>query len=214
MRPSIKFCGLTNAADAAVAAEVGGRFVGVVFAGGPRVVSVGLASGVLGGGGPSVLRVGVFGHADPMQVAAVAAGAGLDVIQLHGDPSAADVIAVRAESGRKVWGVLRIEGGVLPAYAGEMFSVADAVLVERRVDGVPGGSGVALDWSNLARELEAVRRGGRLVLAGGLNPANVAEAITALQPDVVDVSSGVERSAGMKDHDLMKRFAEAVWGLN
>jgi phosphoribosylanthranilate isomerase len=207
--PAIKFCGLTRPEDAAYAAELGAAYLGVIFAGGPRRLTPERAAEVLGERGPR--RVGVIGTQSPEEIAEIAAVAGLDVVQLHGDPTAEDVDRVRRRFGGQVWGVLRLDTPELPARAAGLFAAADAVLLDAKVAGQSGGgTGVALDWQGLAPELERFRGRAPLVLAGGLRPENVAEAIGHIAPDVVDVASGVERAPGVKDHSRMRGFADAV----
>lgn len=210
MRPEIKFCGLTRPDDAALAASLGVRYVGVVLAGGPRNVSVEHAARVLDAGGTSVLRAGVFRGADDPELDNAAQVARLNVIQLHNDPTADDIARARARTQSAVWAVVRVEGTSLPATLPELFDAADAVLLDARVPGRLGGAGVALPWNALADGIAAARGRGKLVLAGGLTPENVRDAVHALAPDVVDVSSGIESSPGVKDADRMRRFVEAV----
>jgi phosphoribosylanthranilate isomerase len=105
---------------------------------------------------------------------------------------------------------LRTSGTLVPVRAAELFSAADAVLLDAHVAGTLGGTGTTLDWLGLAAAVADVRGDGTLVLAGGLTPRNVDGAIRALRPDVVDVSSGVERSPGVKDHSRMRAFAAAT----
>ena len=93
---------------------------------------------------------------------------------------------------------------------GALFGEADAVLLDARVEGQLGGSGVVVAWERIAVSVGAVRAGGRLVLAGGLTPENVGLALAALEPDVVDVSSGVESAPGIKDHLRMEAFVRSV----
>ncbi|MGA9836570.1 MAG: phosphoribosylanthranilate isomerase, partial [Gemmatimonadaceae bacterium] len=136
---------------------------------------------------------------------------GLQAVQLHGDPRAADVQAMRAAWHGEVWAVLRVAGAELPAHAAELFRAADAVLLDAKVDGALGGTGVALAWDEIAGAVAELRgRGARLVLAGGLRPENVASAVRALLPDVVDVSSGIESTVGIKDAGRMRAFRDAV----
>ena len=145
-------------------------------------------------------------------VGALAREVGCDVVQLHADPDAAAVDAVRAAWRGAVWAVLRVAGTTLPAHAPSLFAAADAVVLDARVDGALGGTGVALDWEALADAVGAARGATPLVLAGGLRAGNVARAVRALRPDVVDVSSGVERAPGEKDAAAMSAFAAAVAG--
>lgn len=208
MPVEVKFCGMTRPADALEAARLGAAYVGVVFAGGPRLVSPSAASAILAGVPASVRRIGVFGPASAGVIAEQAREAGLDGVQLHGDPTAADVEALRRCFGGSVWGVVRVETH-LPASFDELAASADAVVLDAKVAGRLGGSGVVFDWSGVARQLEG-RRPARLVLAGGLRPENVARAVSMLAPDVVDVSSGVESAPGEKDHARMRAFIGAV----
>jgi phosphoribosylanthranilate isomerase len=206
----IKFCGLTRPADARFAGELGAAYLGVIFAGGPRMLSAERAAEVLDGCTTGAQRVGVFGSATASEIGRIAREARLDVVQLHADPRAADVAAVRSVSAARVWAVVRVTDA-LPADIDDLFGTADAVLIDALVPGSLGGSGVAVDWEALRPELGA-RRSGRVVLAGGLTPDNVARAVAALRPDVVDVSSGVESAPGIKDHARMRAFAAAVAG--
>lgn len=208
MPAEIKFCGLTRAEDARMAAMCGARFAGVVFAGGPRTLAPAQAVSVLDGAGGALTRVGVFSASDAIEVSAIVRAARLDVAQLHGEPTVKLIRDVRAATGAQVWTVLRVEGAPDPDRLDELDGEADAIVLEARVPGKLGGTGVTFDWERAARGARPSRS--RLVVAGGLTPENVALAIAALAPDVVDVSSGVESSPGVKDHQRMRDFADAV----
>ena len=210
MAVDVKFCGLTRAEDAREAALLGASFVGAIFAGGPRLVTPERAREIFDGAGESIPRVGVFG-ADALERARETADiARLDIIQLHGDPRPADVRAMRARFVGEIWAVARADGSILPDWAEGLFREADAVLLDARVPGKLGGTGVALEWGALAGSVEALRRDTPVVLAGGLTPQNVREAVRVLAPEVVDVSSGVESAPGIKDHARMRAFMEAA----
>jgi phosphoribosylanthranilate isomerase len=205
----VKICGLTRAEDAAFAAAAGASYLGVVLAGGPRQVSpAGAADVVAASRGVPVL--GVFGSQSVAEIAATVHRAGLAGAQLHGqyDDEAAARLAGR---GLIVWRVLRIASPAdlerLPAFV----THAETILVEPRVPHAEGGSGVPLD---LALATEARRRlaGRQMALAGGLTPETVGPAVSQVGPDVVDVSSGVESLPGIKDHEKIARFLEAVLG--
>jgi phosphoribosylanthranilate isomerase len=171
------------------------------------------AAGDASGTAGEVARaVGVFGADDVRAIAANAIAAGTRVIQLHGDPRAADVRAMRRRFDGQIWAVARAQGSILAEWTEELFHEADAVLLDARVDGRLGGTGVTLAWSALADSVAAVRGHTPVVLAGGLTPENVAEAVRALAPDIVDVSSGVESSPGIKDHVKMRAFFDAAQG--
>lgn len=194
-----------------MAVALGAAYLGVIFAGGPRLLTPARARVVLARAG-TARKVGVFGAVSAAEVGAVAREVGLDVVQLHGDPDAAAVDAVRRGFAGEVWAVMRCEGAEVPATAESLFRVADAVVLDAKVPGQLGGTGVTVPWAALREVLEPWRALAPLVLAGGLTPANVAEAAATLSPAVVDVSSGVERSPGVKDHERMRAFRRAVGG--
>jgi len=210
MAAEIKFCGLTRPEDARAAAMSGARYVGVVFAPGPRRVAPEAAGAVLDAAGSGVRRVGVFAGADAASIARAVRLARLDVVQLYGDVSARQVRQVRAAVGASVWAVVQLSGELPRDRIAELDGEADAIVLETRVAGKLGGTGRAFDWSAAARGTRPRRS--RLSVAGGLTPENVAQAIAALSPDIVDVSSGVESRPGVKDHERMRVFADAVRG--
>lgn len=207
---AIKFCGLTRPEDARVAASSGAAYAGVIFAGGPRNLTIDRARDVLNELPASVRRVGVFAAQSATEIAEASERLGLHVVQLHGDSSAERVVRLRRAFGGEVWTVVRVVGSTLPASFADAVEAGDGVLLDAYVPGALGGTGVALPWSQLGEALDRYRGSVRLVLAGGLKPENVAQAIAELAPDVVDVSSGVERAPGIKDHDRIRAFAAAV----
>jgi phosphoribosylanthranilate isomerase len=154
--------------------------------------------------------VGVFGKTNVESVVSVAADLALDVVQLHGDPSPGLVERVRPFFAGEVWAVIRVEGAELPKGSAALLNVADAVVLDTKVVGQLGGSGRTFDWSTVARTLDQQRGRARIVLAGGLNAENVSQAVRAMAPDIVDVSSGVESAPGIKDHARMRAFRDAV----
>jgi phosphoribosylanthranilate isomerase len=206
----VKFCGLTRPQDAREAVRLGARYLGIIFAGGPRLLDPARAQTVLADVPPGVERVGVFGAGSAESIARTARDAGVDIVQLHADPTPDLVRAVRADFAGPVWAVIRVAGDVIPAGAAALFSEADAVVLDARSDEALGGTGRILPWSRLAIQLRTRRGSARLAVAGGLNPGNVAEAIELLAPDIVDISSGVESAPGVKDHSLMSAFMEAA----
>ena len=210
MPVEIKFCGLTRATDAEYAASLGAGYVGVIFAESPRRVDPAAAAAVLAGVRERASTVGVFGDGTVESIATVASDLGLDVVQLHGDPSPDIVERMRPRFGGAVWAAVRIEGRALPDDAGALLTAADAVVLDARVAGQLGGTGKTFDWDAIARTLDRRRDHARVVLAGGLSPENVARAVRIIAPDVVDVSSGVESAPGIKDHARMRAFRDAV----
>lgn len=206
----VKFCGLTRPEDARLAAELGAGHVGVILASGPRLITAERAREVLAGLPARVRRVGVFGSQDLDDIALGVERAGLDVVQLHSARTAGELRDLRRRTGAELWAVVRVAGAELPEGLDALADAADAVVIDSFVPGSLGGTGVRVDWSSLAASLRLLGRPARLVLAGGLRAENVAEALSVVGPDVVDVSSGVETSPGIKDHALMRAFAQTV----
>ena len=163
---------------------------------------------VSAGAGTPVL--GVFSTADVEEILRLRDEAGIRGVQLHGEPDDDATRRLRDE-GLMVWRVARLAGHPEIATLSAAATDADAVLVEPKVEGALGGSGVALDLS-LARAARVALQGRRMVLAGGLRPDTVGRAVTEVHPDVVDVSSGVERRPGEKDPELIRAFLEALVG--
>jgi phosphoribosylanthranilate isomerase len=202
----VKVCGLVRVEDAECAARAGAAYVGSIFAGGPREVSPEVAArnnaaaraAAAAAGHVAPRAVAVLGAQPPAEGARLALAASADVVQLHADPDAAAVAAMRRFWPGRVWAALRVSGAALPGHAAELFAVADAVVLDARAPGALGGTGVALPWAELADAVAAARGAGTLVLAGGLRSDTVADAVAALAPDVVDVSSGVESAPGVK----------------
>jgi phosphoribosylanthranilate isomerase len=209
----IKFCGMTRPADVAYAAELGAAYVGVIFAGGPRRLNVEQAKPVFAAAPPTVKRVGVFANQSLADIRKAVETLGLSVVQLHADPTGSQAAEVRAAVGghAKVWPVVRLHGVELPSTIDELVANGDALLIDAKVAGALGGTGVTLPWAELRSAIQPFRKC-PLVLAGGLTAANVREAIDALAPNVVDVASGVESAPGEKDHEQMRLFSEAVRG--
>lgn len=212
MTTALKFCGITRAADVRMAAELGASHVGAIFAESSRRVTPEVAAEIWTVAGETK-KVGVFGNSRVEEILAVADVSGLDVIQLHAGPDDGTIAELRASFCGEIWAVVRVgEMGML-AVPGES-SGADGILVDSFSESGLGGTGRTFDWE---READGIRRmiGDKpLILAGGLDPDNVANAIRALAPAVVDVSSGVESAPGVKDHARMRAFASAVERAN
>jgi len=214
--PAVKICGLTRPEDAAAASAAGARYVGAILAGGPRLVTPEGARSVFAQAATAT-RVVVVGHEPVDDIVRGAMAAGADIVQLHGDPSPRMVLDLRERWPGGIWAVLRVPSGAFDAArAAALFAVADGVVLDAFVAGALGGTGVAIDWKGLQSPLAAVREredsSALLVLAGGLTPENVAIGNRLLSPDVVDVSSGVEVSPGIKDQLRVRRFIAAARG--
>ncbi|RMH20743.1 MAG: phosphoribosylanthranilate isomerase [Gemmatimonadetes bacterium] len=210
-RPRVKICGVTRAADARAVAEAGADLVGVILARGfSRSLPDARAREVAAAAGLPV--VGVFVNAGARDVLEAARAVGLSIAQLHGDESPGTVREIR-EAGLAVWKAVRVREADDVLRARDRFGrEVDALLLDGWHPERAGGAGVRFDWHAVA---ELRRSGGLdvpLVAAGGLTPANVAEVVGVLDPDYVDVSSGVERSIGRKDPELVKAFVAAARG--
>ena len=208
-RSRVKICGLTRAQDAAAAVSAGAAYLGVVFAGGARQVSAQAAAEVSAAAG-GVPVFGVYGEQSVEEILRLTRASGLAGAQLHGPYRREDAARLRTE-GLEVWRVVRIARPDHLDALGESVLDADAVLVEPLVAHAAGGTGVSLDLA-VAREARNRLAGASMVLAGGLTPATVGAAVALVRPEVVDVSSGVERLPGIKDPDKIVRFLEAVFG--
>jgi phosphoribosylanthranilate isomerase len=207
---AVKICGLTRPEDAALAARLGAVALGVVLAPSPRQVSAKRAEEVLAAA-PGVARVGVFVGAEAEEIGEAVEVCGLDWVQLSGGSRGGHRVGVGVGElrGQGGWGVIRTVhvGGV-----GDLAMVAahdaDAFLLDAPVqDGRMGGTGRRFDWAVAA---ELPWEASRVIVAGGLTAGNVAAAIAALRPGMVDVSSGVEAAPGIKDAGRMAAFMEAV----
>ena len=215
MHVEVKVCGLRRPADVAVAFEAGATYFGVVYAGGPRRVSdVEAREVVAAAGGRPVLAV--WGAPDRDAILRTRDATGIRGVQLHGGSDAELAGSLRGE-GLLVWRVLRLADDAGLTHLDHMIEGADALLVEPKVAGVDGGAGVALSLglaSHARGRFDAARpatrdpRPVRFVLAGGLRPDTVRHAVRTVRPDIVDVSSGVERAPGVKDPFLIRRFLD------
>lgn len=207
---TIKFCGLTRPSDAAFAAELGASHVGAIFAESRRKVSEESAGEIFAAAGGGVKHVGVFGDLEADEIARVSDRLNLDVVQLH-HPDEDITARLKAICRSEVWAVVGVDvdDSTFPGWLSASRN-ADALLLDTSVSGRTGGTGKPFDWDAAAVLLRRHIIGVPIVLAGGLRPSNVGEAIRILNPDVVDVSSGTETSPGIKDHNLMRSFAEAV----
>jgi len=196
----VKICGITSLEDALTAVEAGADALGFVFyAASARHIYPEQAVEIIRNIPPFVQTVGLFVNEEHAIVNATADQCGLDIIQLHGEESPRYCSSIR----RRVIKALRVKD----------ISVLDA-LQQYRVSGylldtwsplAHGGTGQTFNWAIAA---EAVQKGHRIILAGGLTPDNVAESIREVQPFGVDVSSGVESAPGSKDAAKIRRFVE------
>ena len=210
MAPLAKICGLSQADDARVAAENGADFLGFIhFEKSPRHVSLGAAS-LLGKAlpaGPS--RVGVMVDADDDTIEAFADHLALTHIQLHGRETVDRAAAIKALTGLKLIKVIKVAEREDISQADAFADIADMLLFDTKPlpsDTLPGGNARSFPWHYLAERIFAVPA----LVAGGLTPENVGEALAQSKVSGVDVSSGVESAPGVKSHDKIKAFLKAT----
>jgi phosphoribosylanthranilate isomerase len=219
----IKICGNTNVEDARLAAELGADAVGFVFAESPRQVTAAQVAAIVPMLPDSVEKIGVFSSRDAEEIAGVVRETGLTGIQLHGDLDIGLARRLRTEFSGQIPIVVTLHWALdaetnnaeemsaeLDVIAGD--SSVRHVLIDSRKGAAIGGTGLTFDWNSARSVLHADRleHGMKLIVAGGLRPENVAEAVRALSPWGVDVASGVEASKGRKNPLKLKEFIEAA----
>ncbi len=203
--PKIKFCGVTSLQDAQRAIEAGAWAVGLIFwRGSPRRCQPADAVAIAAALKRRAEVAGVFVNAPLDEVARTAEEVGLTILQMHGDEGPAFCGEAARRTGCKVIKAARVRSG---ADIQSLLSFhTDYHLLDSYSRGVPGGTGETFQWE-IAR---GHRRATPVILSGGLNADNVADAIAVVRPFAVDVASGVERSPGRKDPDKLRAFAAAV----
>ncbi|MDP3521707.1 MAG: phosphoribosylanthranilate isomerase [Hydrogenophaga sp.] len=210
-RTRIKICGLTREADVAHTVAAGADAIGfVLYPPSPRAVSVERMAELARTLPAFVTPVLLFVNADPAEVRAAIDAAPQALLQFHGD----ETPAYCAQFQRPYLRAARIPTGAAGAgfnllkYAQD-FAGAQAILLDAHIDGY-GGGGQSFDWTAFPWSHPQLSASSRLVLSGGLTPANVADGIRLVQPWAVDVSSGVESAKGIKDSQRVTAFIEAV----
>jgi len=201
----IKICGITNIPDALYAVELGADALGFIFyQKSPRYITPQAVRVIIDALPPFVTTVGVVVNESIDSVREILATSGCDMAQLHGDETSAYIDALA----RPAMKCLSIAGPEDLAPIAQ-FTNARAIMLDTKVERQSGGTGIAFDW-HIARQAQHCGR--PIVLAGGLRPENVAEAIRIAQPQAVDISSGIEAEPGKKDHQRMRQFFAAVRG--
>lgn len=200
-RTRIKICGITRTEDALAAVQLGADAIGLVFyPPSPRFVATDLAREIALALPPFVTIVGLFVNADRVQIESVLERVPVQVLQFHGEETAADCEAFD----RCYIKAARVSQGLDLVEYGRSFSTAQGLLLDAVVEGY-GGGGDTFDWSLIPSRLPLP-----IILAGGLHAGNVAQAIRVVRPWAVDVSTGVEVSKGVKD---ARKIAEFVSGV-
>jgi phosphoribosylanthranilate isomerase len=203
---AIKICGITRAEDALAAARCGAHAIGLVFyAKSPRHVTPERAAVLMRALPPFVTSVGLFVDAAADEITQTLAAARVDLLQFHGDESPAFCRRISRDSGVPYVKAVRVRPGVdLLQYARD-YHDAKALLLDAFVEGAHGGTGATFDWALIPKNFPLP-----VVLSGGLTPGNVTDAIRAVRPWAVDVSSGVESSKGIKDAAKIAAFVTGV----
>jgi phosphoribosylanthranilate isomerase len=202
LRTRVKICGITRAEDANTAVQHGADAIGLVFVeASPRHVDIAEAQAAIRSLPPFISVVGLFVDADPSYIERVLQEVHLDMLQFHGDESPEEC----QRYARPYMKAIRVRSDTnLLQYALD-YQRASALLLDAHVEGVAGGTGQRFDWTLIPAGLPMP-----IVLAGGLNAENVADAIKQVRPYAVDVSGGVESQKGIKDAGKIAAFMRGV----
>ncbi len=198
----IKICGITRVEDALYAASSGADAIGLVFyVSSPRHVSIAQAKKIVDALPPLITVVGLFVNAEATFLREVLSSVPLDLLQFHGD----ELPEYCAQFKRHYLKAIRVKAGVDLIQCASDFRGAKGLLLDAHVEGIPGGTGTAFDWTLIPKKLPL-----SVILSGGLDAGNVAAAIKQVRPYAVDVSSGVEASKGIKDAAKIAAFINEV----
>ncbi|MBN1353445.1 MAG: phosphoribosylanthranilate isomerase [Candidatus Omnitrophica bacterium] len=198
----VKICGITNLRDALKAHELGADFIGFIFfENSPRKIDTEKARIIIEDLPKDLLKTGLFLNQNHEEVESIAKRCHLDALQLHGEEDPAYCAGFK--NNFKVIKSFKVKDAQSVEKA-DKYDTVDYYLFDTYVKGIPGGTGINFDWD----VLKGFPFKKPFFLAGGLKPENVAEAIKKVTPYGVDVSSGVEKSAGKKDYRLLKEFID------
>ncbi|MCG8428188.1 MAG: phosphoribosylanthranilate isomerase [Chromatiales bacterium] len=206
MKTRVKICGITRVEDAQSAVTCGADAIGLVFyPPSPRAVTPDAAAEIVASLPPFITTVGLFVNEQPDTIAHVLSRVPLDLLQFHGDESPTDC----GRYGRPFIKAIRMRDDVDLVAVRERYSAAAGILLDSYRKGVPGGTGESFEWDRIPTEMA-----GEIVLAGGLTPDNVEQAIRQVRPYAVDVSGGVEKEKGIKDVEKIAAFMRGVERAN
>jgi phosphoribosylanthranilate isomerase len=206
MPTRVKICGITTWGDARLSIDLGASALGFNFyPPSPRAISPADAWSIIRRLPPFVEAVGVFVNWPPLVIDALARALRLGSVQLHGTESPLEVSELARK--HRVIKAFQVKPGFRAASIAR-YGLADAILLDGFARGLRGGTGRTLDW----KLAESAGRYGRIILAGGLTPGNIAEAIRVAQPYAVDVASGVEARPGRKDPVKLRALFQAIKG--
>ena len=199
----VKICGITRISDAEMAVRWGANALGFIFAESPRQITPQKARDITRRISPFVKTVGIFVNEHPSKIKEIVDFCGLDLVQLHGNES----VSVCSEMSPRVIKAFRVQGEETLNDIASYKDHVRAILLDAYQQGINGGTGRTFDWE-LA--LKAKESGIPMVLSGGLRPENIREALERVAPSAIDVSSGIEKRPGIKDHERMGMFMEKV----
>ncbi len=208
----VKICGTTNLVDARAAVEAGADALGFIFAPSPRRISPKDAKKIIAELPKAVEKIGVFVNQKPELILDTVKTAGLTGVQLHGDETVEDLKELRkaAKGGLKFYAAMRMSAIGDPDQLVYWQPVVNAILLDSGTPSHRGGTGKNFDWEAAAPFVRLLRRAMNVVIAGGLEPANVEHAIKLFRPWGVDVGSGVEKEPGKKDPEKVRAFVKAA----
>ncbi|MEW6108658.1 MAG: phosphoribosylanthranilate isomerase [Nitrospirota bacterium] len=196
----VKICGITNLDDAMAAVDFGADALGFVFfKDSPRYVSIKTASEIIKNLPSFTTTIGVFANEAPENIGNVVSMTSLDIVQLHGDES-----PEMCNCSRRIIKAIRVKSLESLEPLKKYKNLVSAFLLDTYTPNILGGTGQIFNW-DIAIE---AKQFGKIILAGGLTPDNISDAIIRVDPYAVDVSSGIERAKGKKDHKKMKLFIE------
>lgn len=202
MRTRVKICGITRPEDGLAAARAGADAIGLVFyPNSPRAVTIERAREIMRVLPPFVAAVGLFVNARPAEIRAVLAELAIDLLQFHGDESPEECRGY----GRPYIKALAMAPGIDVTEYARRYADSAGLLLDTHREGVRGGTGEVFDWAQVPSGLDKP-----IILAGGLTPENVSEAVRRVRPYAVDVSGGVESSKGIKDAARIEAFIRGV----
>lgn len=206
MRTRVKICGITNHQDAQEAIRSGADALGLVFyPPSPRAVTLEQAREIVAGLAPFITVVGLFVDEERDRIAEILSQVHIDLLQFHGDEAPEACIG----HDRPYIKAIRMRDDVDLYVELDRFSQAQGLLLDTYRAGVPGGTGATFNWDKIPADIAD-----SVILAGGLTPENVEQAIRQVRPYAVDVSGGVEREKGIKDREKIAAFMRGVERAN
>jgi phosphoribosylanthranilate isomerase len=207
----VKICGTTNLEDAQASVEAGADALGFVFAPSTRRISPRDAGKITAHIAPAIEKFGVFVNQSPEIIVDTVQKAGLTGVQLQGDEEPGVACELKElVPGLKAFKTIHMREAQIAEMDLKSMAAYDGLLFDSGTKENRGGTGVAFDWNSNAPMIRFLTRKFRVIIAGGLTPMNVGEALRLFKPAGVDVVSGVEREPGRKDHDKVRAFIAAV----